>query len=185
MRRTELSGEKYNSRDRDRDQTAHQISGLLSQDINDSHRQQPKKIGSLLSLSRRRLAPDPRSPNAHQQPRSSKNIVENLYMLTTNANNQHQPDRRQRHVRLDQTSPRQQPRPQQERRREESGAERQVTPTRGSLLRNRNSRDKSRVRGDKSDSSRGRYRQGNEQRPRGEAEREIRKLEEKYLENVY
>jgi len=58
---------------RDRDQTSQQISGLISQEINESQRQIPKKIGSLLSLSRRKLVYD--TTKVSTGSRSGKNIV--------------------------------------------------------------------------------------------------------------
>jgi hypothetical protein len=54
MRRTELSGERYNS-SRDKDQTSNHISGLNSQEVNDSRGQVYQKISTGIDLNRRRL----------------------------------------------------------------------------------------------------------------------------------
>lgn len=86
MRRTELSGDRYNT-SRDRDQTSNQLSGLNSQEINESRGQIPKNIGTGMNQSRRRLRYEP-SRIVPQQQSGSKNIVENLYMLDNNQRQQ-------------------------------------------------------------------------------------------------
>jgi hypothetical protein len=82
MRRTELSGDRYNA-SRDKDQTSNQISGLNSQEINESRGQIPKKIGSMNDLSSRRLRYEPAKIMPMQQT-GAKRMVENLYMLNNN-----------------------------------------------------------------------------------------------------
>lgn len=54
MRRTELSGERYNN-SRDKDQTSNPISGLNSQEINDSRGQVYQRISTGIDVNRRRL----------------------------------------------------------------------------------------------------------------------------------
>jgi len=82
MRRTELSGERYNN-SRDPEQNSQHISGLPSHDVNDSRGKPSNKMGSILNLSRRRLHQEGQKPLPLQR-NGGKNIVENLYMLTNN-----------------------------------------------------------------------------------------------------
>jgi hypothetical protein len=82
MRRTELSGERYNN-SRDPEQNSQHISGLPSHDVNDSRGRSSNKMGSVLNLSRRRLQQEGQRPLPLQR-NGGKNIVENLYMLTNN-----------------------------------------------------------------------------------------------------
>ena len=68
---------------RERGIDSQQISGLASDDFNDSLRRVPRRMGSVLSLSRRRKGPESNKIQAAGS-RGGKNIVENLYMLTNN-----------------------------------------------------------------------------------------------------
>lgn len=83
MKRTEASGDRSHH-SRDRELNSQQTSGITSEAFNDSIRRVPKSIGSMQSLSRRKL---PREGNNFPMAssRSGRNIVENLYMLTNNA----------------------------------------------------------------------------------------------------
>lgn len=79
MGRTELSAERYNS-SRDREQPSYNISGLPSNEINESRGHLGKKPDSILNRSRRRLQYEQSRPINTRN--GSKNMVENLYMLT-------------------------------------------------------------------------------------------------------
>ena len=82
LKRTEVSGDRFNN-SRDRDLNSQQMSGNITDPFNESMRRTPRRVGSVLSLSRRRPLPDSNKIKAAGS-RSGKNIVANLYMLTNN-----------------------------------------------------------------------------------------------------
>lgn len=186
MRRTELSGERYNlSRD-----NTNQFSGLNSQEVNDS-RNHNHNIAKPTSQTRRRLRYEP-SRAAPQQP-PQKNIVENLYMLD-GSQRQHN-NGRERPSRANQlvpNSPRayQSPSPYEGKRNENSRDKyerRSGSQSRESRLVQRKSKEQSRIRESKNSSSRGqRYNpQADSSNHRVAEDPNIKRLSEKYLENVY
>ena len=156
MRRTELSGDRYNT---SRDTTQH-FSGLASQEANDSRAQIPNSLAAAASPSRRRLRYEP-SRVTPQQP-AAKNIVENLYMLDSNQR-QHNNGRERlsRANHLAPQSPRayQSPSYQDGKRNEHSSRDkyerRSGSQSRESRLVPRKSKEQSRIREGKNSSSRG------------------------------
>lgn len=185
MRRTELSNERYNL---SRDNTQH-FSGLNSQEANDSRNHSNHLAPN--NQTRRRLRYEP-SRIAPQQP-PPKNIVENLYMLDGNQR-QHN-NARERLIRPNQLaahSPRtyQSPNLHEGKRNENSRDKyerRSGSQSRESRLVQRKSKEQSRIRENKHSSSRGqRYNpQADPSSQRPAEDPNIKRLSEKYLDNVY